>query len=239
MKLRTTAIVAVIAALAAVGAVVALLLLRSPKSKGKPAGTAAALEQEAEGRGPEGARPFDRPDPAAPADKASPASPTASRMDRQHADEVREKLHTLFADAGLAWGTAPVPEVDAAAPMALRMMPGPGSDGGNDEMKKYIRDRMREDFFPMAADCYKNALVKNPVLKGKIILNYRIVGDQKVGGVVDSSEIGEGSDIQDQGFNECMQQSMLGVTFDAPPEGTKELSVSYPIEFSPDDEDGG
>jgi len=221
-----------------IAGVVLFLVVRSSKTKAKAAASGSAQTEN-----PEPGRDFattrgPRSDEAH-RDNPSSASPTASRMDRRHADEVREKLHTLFADAGLAWGTAPVAEVEAGTPPEIRMMPGPGSDGGPQELHKYIKDRMHEDFFPMAERCYLNALAKTPNLRGRIVLNYRIVGDKRVGGVVDTSELGEGTDIQDKGFNECMQQSMLSVTFDAPPEGTKELSVSYPIEFSPDDEDGG
>ena len=69
-------------------------------------------------------------------------------------------------------------------------------------------------------------------------LSFRIVGDKRVGGVVDqaSLSLGDGGAPSDPEFERCMTESMMSVSFDAPPNGG-EVTVKYPIELAPDPPD--
>jgi hypothetical protein len=173
---------------------------------------------------------------AAPRDPTAPASsqmPQIPKLDRARADEMRTALRALFADAGLPWGAAS----DAAA--AARAAPTPSAELPAGKMDpQYIQHVVQDDYFPLAKQCYTSALAKNPKLAGRIELHFRIVGDPKVGGVVDDAKLLDGSSIDDTEFRTCVRESMMSVTFDAPPEGGA-VTVTYPIEFSPDDDDGG
>lgn len=176
----------------------------------------------------------------APAGDGSGA-PGLPKLDRAKADRMREELHALFAEAGvLALGGAPI---DAAAPPpapSFGSMPVLGlDDAGNPRVDPdYIRKRVREDLFPLALDCYGTALKRDPKLAGKLVVYFRVIGDKKVGGVVDEARLEEGTTIADREMQTCVRESMMSVSFDAPP-GAGELTVVYPIEFSPDDDDSG
>jgi hypothetical protein len=103
--------------------------------------------------------------------------------------------------------------------------------------KEYIREVVREDLVPLAQECYNDALHRVPDLGGTMTLEFAIMGDETVGGVVDHVELGEGTTIVDLEMSECIRESMLSVAFD-PPEGGGVVEVTYPIIFEPaDDED--
>jgi hypothetical protein len=104
--------------------------------------------------------------------------------------------------------------------------------------KTYIQDRMHEDFFPLARQCYTAALERDPTMGGMIELKFSIVGDARVGGVVESASLGDRTTIGEKEMATCMRESMLSMAF-APPEHGGRVEVTYPIVFSPEDDDGG
>lgn len=162
------------------------------------------------------------------------------KLDRAQADRMREAIRALLAEAGVL-GLAGDP-IEAAAPApapTFGSMPVLGlDDAGNPKVDpKYIQARVREDLFPLALDCYGDALKRNPKLAGKLVVYFRVIGDHKVGGVVDEAKLMDGTTIDDGEMQTCVRESMMSVSFAAPPEDG-ELTVVYPIEFSPDDPDG-
>jgi len=171
-----------------------------------------------------------------PATAEAPAEHALAKLDRVRADRERELLHALFAEAGvLSWPGAPGAPVasDASAPSAYPTMP----EAMNID-PKYIQSVVRDDYFPLAKQCYGNALERNPKLAGTIEMSFRILGDPKIGGVVDDVKLSDGTTIDDKEMQTCMRESMMSVTFDAPPEGG-EVTVVYPVRFSPEDDDAG
>ncbi len=110
--------------------------------------------------------------------------------------------------------------------------------GGGGALGDYIRDRVHEDLFPLAKECYTHALEKNPKLAGRLIVSFTIAGDRRVGGVVDSAKVEPSSTLSDPEVSDCVRESMMSVSFDAPPDGQSSVSVTYPILFLPGD-DGG
>jgi hypothetical protein len=178
----------------------------------------------------------------APSSSAAPMP----HLDRKRADEMREAIRALLAEAGVGagWATTDAPDAAAAAAAAAGTFPEmPSSelrdDAGISESGKYIQSRVREDLFPLARQCYETATKKDPKLAGTIILHFRIVGDRRIGGVVDTASADEKSDLKDPEFTKCMIESMMSVSFDAPPGKSGQVTVTYPIRFSPEEEEDG
>ncbi len=175
---------------------------------------------------------------------SSANAPPAHHLDRRQADEMREKIRAIIAEAGAAWARDESESDAATTPAAAGPYPEmpPGDwrdDGGRSESAKYIQQRVRDDLFPLARECYAAQLAKNPKLAGRFIMHFRIVGDRKIGGVVDTAYADDAGTLTDPEFSKCMTESMMSITFDAPPGKAGQVTVTYPIEFSPDDDDGG
>jgi hypothetical protein len=178
-------------------------------------------------------------EPAAPA--RDDAARAVARLDRAHADQMRRQLHAIFADAGArVIAPAPSAEPEASATPEAPTMPVLGfSDAGKPKIDpSYIQQRVREDLFPLAKGCYNDALKRDPTTAGKLVIFFRILGDRKVGGVVDEAKMMDDTTITDPEFQTCVRESMMSVSFAAPP-NDGEVTVVYPITFSNSDDDGG
>jgi hypothetical protein len=152
-------------------------------------------------------------------------------LDRTKADRMREEIRALLAEAGAPSG---------ASGAAYPSMPVvPEADGrGTKVDPEYLQRIIARDFVPLARSCYDGALAKNPALSGKAVVRFEILGDRKVGGVVSDAKLVDGTTIEDLSFRTCVTESMMSLSFDAPPEdGT--LSVTVPMRFSPTRLDGG
>jgi RNA polymerase sigma factor (sigma-70 family) len=112
--------------------------------------------------------------------------------------------------------------------------PSPGaSDDGEDLDKQYVREAVQA-ILPLITDCYETALVQQPKLAGRLIVDFTIEGDPDVGGLVTESAINRDSDIGDAGFRECVQETMYAIQIDPPSQGGV-VRVTYPFEFRPGD----
>jgi hypothetical protein len=140
-------------------------------------------------------------------------------------------------------------DAQSSAPVEPPVMPGRPQrfenggkdvpdDGGMSAYAKSIQDRMREDLIPMAEGCYKNLLAKHPDAGGKVVMEFEILHDEKLGGVVNEPELGDGGTLNDREFSTCVRESLSAVYFDAPP-GKGKITVKYPITLSPDEPDAG
>jgi hypothetical protein len=92
-----------------------------------------------------------------------------------------------------------------------------------------LQKAVRRDFFPVASKCYEQALRRNPVLEGTVVLAFTIVGNAKIGGVeyVDALSA---STLRDPGAIGCLRREMRRVSFPSPPGGR--ANVIYPFRFS-------
>ena len=170
-----------------------------------------------------------------------PTSPTASMApitstvhDRKVRDEVRTRIYANRGEQPP--DTGGVLRNAGVAPPPPRIAPDDPTNLALD--REYIRDVVRSDFYPMAKQCYESALAANPTLAGKIVLDFTIVGDAKIGGIVESAKIDPDSTIQDPRLLECFSESLMAVAFKPPTKGGK-LTVKYPISLSPDEPDAG
>ncbi len=108
----------------------------------------------------------------------------------------------------------------------------------------FIRGRIREDFVPMAGECYESLLRRRPGVSGRVVMEFEIVADANHGGLVeDARMVPNDGGVPDAGLEEaefltCMRESMMTVAF-LRPEGEGRVTVRYPFRLSPDDEDAG
>lgn len=168
-------------------------------------------------------------------DGASPAnSPAASSvpiLDRQKRDQVR----------ALIWRSFGQDPPDAATTTAAYVLPevppwpeAPGDGGFGAIEPKYIQEKVRNEFFPLARQCYATLTTRIPDAGGSAVLAFDIVGNKNIGGIVEQVDVLNRSTLRDPEFVDCMRQSFLSVTF-PPPEGGGMVTVEYPIVFSPED----
>jgi hypothetical protein len=181
------------------------------------------------------------PAPAGQPPAAHPSTGGLPKLDRAKADQMREQIRALLAEAGpVLPGAAPSEAPPALPRPSFATMPViPDLDGGGTKVDPdYLKKRIHEDLFPLAKQCYQTALEKKPKLAGKLAVYFRIIGDRKVGGVVDEVKIMGDTTLDDPEMQTCVKESMMSVSFDAPPDDGK-LSVVIPITFSPDEPDSG
>ena len=93
----------------------------------------------------------------------------------------------------------------------------PPGDAGSLE-PEYIREHVRKEFFGPAAQCYTDALGRLPDPRGQVVFWFTIVGDERVGGIVESVDALDESTLRDPEMIECMRPSFLSVTL-PPPKG--------------------
>jgi hypothetical protein len=156
------------------------------------------------------------------------AGSRATRRDRATRDEVRERIYGAF-------GSPPLSPLTGAKGDRTTF----GTDSGTLD-KAYIQKRIREDFVPLAKECYAAALERDAKLGGKLVFSFVIVGDEDVGGVVESAELDPTSTLVEKELVYCLRESLLSLSFEPPKEGGM-VTVTYPFVFSPDapDSDGG
>jgi hypothetical protein len=115
----------------------------------------------------------------------------------------------------------------------------PASRGDGNQVGKplgqYVDRLLKDQFNPVASSCYDELLSRVPTAAGTLVLNVTVVGDSRVGGVVQDVEIDPASTLDDPEFRLCMRESMFATVFDAPPGGEGEVTFTYPLQLSPDE----
>lgn len=165
------------------------------------------------------------------------ALPAAPHPDAQKRAELRRKILE-------AWATGEKGPAAAADAKQGRFEEHPMPDGTGID-PKYIQSTVREQLFPMVRGCYEDYLTRKPGARGQLDMWFKIVGDEKVGGIVEEDDEADAGIVSgftgDETMETCMRESLLSVTFPPPAKGGV-VTVGYPIAFAPgddDDEDGG
>jgi hypothetical protein len=218
---------ALTAGAAALGALTVLAMMGRQVGRPSPA-PAPSVSMAAEGRSSATANAgvaADRGSPSASRPPGQPRHAAGTAFDRQRRDEMQNRIMPASARRDV--------ERD---PHTGLVVPA-GSNGPSHNLsREYLEQRIREDFYPMGLGCYVGALARKPDLRGQVVVDFMIVGDAKVGGIVDQAEINARSDIDDEEMRTCIRESMLSMVF-APPDGNGWVTVTYPFVFSPDDDD--
>jgi hypothetical protein len=145
--------------------------------------------------------------------------------DRQLRDEMRRRILA-------AWAQGAPDETTRAAAREGRFEPIPDDP---DASRAYLQDVVRNDFVPLAKQCYEQLLERKKKAGGRVEFSFKIVGDEKIGGVIDDAEVTAEGGVDDPELITCMRESFLSLTFRPPPKGS--ITVRYPIVLAPGDDD--
>lgn len=171
-------------------------------------------------------------------DDAPPPAPKVTEKKRKVDDAERERYRRAIRDAIAQRDTraAPSPRPASDEP-PVEDQGGQGGDGLKDrsggKLAGLLKD-LQDDVMPLADECYAQALERDPSIAGGLGLQFAIIGDEDVGGLVESVELEDGSDIQDPEMLECMRETLLSTIFPAP-DDSGETGVRLTLEFSPDE----
>lgn len=156
---------------------------------------------------------------------------------RERADQLRELLKSLYsgqldADDSSDENTG---QRDAGSDSPGERMPEPVGDGNQSDkpLGAYIQRMMQEQFKPLASECYEQLRESSPFAEGNVSLQFSIMGDPAVGGVVVDVGFGAATTLNETEFATCIRESMYAAVFDAPPKGSKTVTVKHSMEFSP------
>jgi hypothetical protein len=137
-------------------------------------------------------------------------------------DRIRQALRRRYADADVSERSSDPP---TAADEETELPPGKLT-------KEYIRDTVRDELVPLVQECYGELLRQDDRSGGRVVMQFDIMGDESVGGIVDDVRLTDETEIEDADFGECVRESMASVVFE-PPEGGGIVSVTYPLVFTP------
>lgn len=132
-------------------------------------------------------------------------------------DEIRRRLLAASAEAKRAAEEEKAHPATVESAGAVR-----GNREPNDlkELGRFVSQAIKEDFLPMARACAQELASRSPDAGGNVRVAFTLLGDTKIGGVVDEAHIdADGSQIRDDKLETCMRESMYGVYFDPPPAG--------------------
>lgn len=149
--------------------------------------------------------------------------------------EAREVAATMRRVAAEPAGAAPVrarrpgeQEIAEEAPPAPGLLDRTGNHG-------YLTKVLSQDLMPLADECYELARVQQPKLAGMLVLELELLGDEELGGVIDSVDPGSANELNDPGLIECVRESLLATSLPPPEQGGRD-AISLSMRFSPDDE---
>lgn len=130
-------------------------------------------------------------------------------------------------------GSSPAPK--RAAPEQDDTVGGGGGlkDRSGGKLAGLMKD-LQDDVMPLADECYEQAQERVPALAGALNLRFEILGDEDVGGLVESVDLAEGSDITDVEMIECMRETLLSTIFPAP-DDSGSTAVELSLRFAPEE----
>jgi RNA polymerase sigma factor (sigma-70 family) len=81
--------------------------------------------------------------------------------------------------------------------------------------------------------CYEQSLLKQPTLRGSLVVHFTITADPEVGGIVSTSEVDTAkSTIADSTMHSCVEQVIYDARF-SPPGDDGDVEVEMPFVFEP------
>lgn len=133
-------------------------------------------------------------------------------------------------DAGRAAHTPSQPARGALLTDDSSRSAPPGQDRTTGSLDPAAVSRGIQAAKPKIASCYERALVIEPELAGKVVVEFRIErnADDDVAGTVTAGEVVE-TEMSSPFFEACVLQEVAGTPFDAPSGGP--ITVRYPFHF--------
>jgi hypothetical protein len=85
----------------------------------------------------------------------------------------------------------------------------------------------------LLGECYDLGRAEDPKLEGKVKLRFTVVGEPKIGGLLETAEIVDDgfTTITQQTLRDCMTQQLHALELDPPPEGMRverEVTLQFP-----------
>lgn len=178
------------------------------------------------------------------ASKPATSKRTTSKQDREvmrrrivEAMEARERSSAGDGERapGEDGGGASAPSRrSAAAEPPDEAEPQPGNLTDRTGNHGYLMKVMNEDLMPLADECYALARETQPELAGMLVIDVEIIGDEEIGGVIETAAPGQSNELTDPGLIECVRESLLSTTLPPPPEGGKD-AISLSLRLEPDE----
>lgn len=183
------------------------------------------------------AGPTPTPEPSARA-RSAPRKDLAQRnlMRQRILDAMHARERAAEHDAGSTGhepdpqpASAPAPrpaEADDGEPAAGSLVDRTGNHG-------YLVKVMNEDLMPLADECYELALEEQPDLEGMLVMQLEIIGEEEIGGVVDSVQPASDNELSHPTLVECVRESILATTLPPPEQGGRD-GIMLSLRLSPD-----
>lgn len=93
----------------------------------------------------------------------------------------------------------------------------------------YVSRQLKE-IMPMMRQCYQNELALNKQAKGDLEVQFTLIADAELGGLVEEAKIIGGTISHKGGLAECVRETTYAVRLAAPEAGGR-VTVRYPIKF--------
>ena len=169
--------------------------------------------------------------------------PAASKQEREamrrrivEAMDARQRAAGERDDGSAGGGGRPAspPREPSGAMPPEEAAPAPGNLTDRTGNHGYLMKVMNEDLVPLADECYALARETQPELAGMLVIDVEIIGDEDIGGVIESATPGQANELADPGLVECVRESLLSTTLPPPPQGGKD-AISLSLRLEPDD----
>lgn len=96
----------------------------------------------------------------------------------------------------------------------------------------YLGRVLSRDLMPLVDECHALVREAHPELAGMLVLDLEILGDEDIGGVVNTLEPGQGNEIAEPALLECVRESLLATTLPPPEQGGRD-AISLSMRFDP------
>ncbi|MDC0667237.1 hypothetical protein [Nannocystis radixulma] len=156
-------------------------------------------------------------------------------------EAMQRQIVTAMAtrETAAAPGRSPPGRHDAPAPASNSRGSGPSTDepAANTMIDRtgnhgYLTRVLSQDLMPLVDECHALVRGEHPDLAGMLVLDLEILGDEDIGGVVNTLEPGKGNEIAEPALLECVRESLLATTLPPPEQGGRD-AISLSMRFDP------
>lgn len=179
-----------------------------------------------------------KPAPAAPAAASAHSDDAARKQQLREGAATRETRRRQITEAIAAREAAAQRRPDVAKNQPAAASPRPAAakpDEAAAEPAPPLLDRtgnhaylarvLSEDLLPLVHECEALAREHHPDLAGLLNLNVELLGDEDIGGVIDSLEPAPDNEVVDPGLLECVRESLLSTTLPPPDQGGRDAMM--------------
>lgn len=173
--------------------------------------------------------------PSSSADAVDKPVTEKRRLDKAEREAVRKKiLEGIREHQARPREPKPSPTPDRRdEPESERSGTGGIKDRSDGELSNLIAT-INDDLMPLADECYEQARETDPDLTGMLDINFQVIADEDIGGLVDAVDLGQENEIENEALVECVRETILSTIFPSPNQ-TGEQGVRLTLRFTPDE----